>query len=293
MSPAQRLQHRDDSPLGFRGGLLVLERVLEIRPGAVQLFPPAGQSAERKQPLAQVVDQGDLGSKPACQRLDRLHRAGVGARVDGGHRFVGKPIGQPLGVTATGLGKRPVVLLVTGIGRRHRLRVAHQHDHLLAASTSSAFCLISSTTAGSRRVVVSPSWWPSAMSRSSRRMILPERVLGRSLTMITALGRAILPIFSPIQSRSSAASWSLGSYPDRSSTKQSGVWPVSGSGAAVAAASATAGCSTSADSSSIVESRCPDTFITSSIRPRSQKQPSSSTRAPSPAKYVSGPKRSK
>ena len=42
-------------------------------------------------------------------------------------------------------------------------------------------------------------------------MILPERVLGRSLTMITAFGRAILPIFSPIHSRSSAASSSLGS----------------------------------------------------------------------------------
>ena len=35
---------------------------------------------------------------------------------------------------------------------------------------------------------------------------------------------------------------------------------------------------------SIVEIRCPDTFITSSTRPRSQKSPSASTRAPSPAK---------
>jgi hypothetical protein len=46
MAPAQRRQHLVDSQLGFRGGLSVRERVPEIRPGAVQLFPPAGQSAE-------------------------------------------------------------------------------------------------------------------------------------------------------------------------------------------------------------------------------------------------------
>ena len=35
-------------------------------------------------------------------------------------------------------------------------------------------------TLGSASVVVSPSARPSAMSRSNRRMIFPERVLGRS-----------------------------------------------------------------------------------------------------------------
>jgi hypothetical protein len=44
------------------------------------------------------------------------------------------------------------------------------------------------------------------------------------------------------------------------------------------------GWSTSADSTSIVEMRWPETFITSSTRPSSQKSPSSSMRAPSPAK---------
>ncbi len=53
------------------------------------------------------------------------------------------------------------------------------------------------------------------------------------------------------------------------------------------AASATAWWSTRADSTSIVEMRWPETFITSSTRPSSQKSPSSSIRAPSPAKYVS------
>ena len=48
----------------------------------------------------------------------------------------------------------------------------------LTTSSSSA------TTSGSRSVVTSPSSRPSAMSRSSRRMILPERVFGRSSAQI-------------------------------------------------------------------------------------------------------------
>ena len=45
-------------------------------------------------------------------------------------------------------------------------------------SSYSIFSL--ATTAGSARVVVSPSALPSAISRSSRRMIFPERVFGKS-----------------------------------------------------------------------------------------------------------------
>jgi len=47
--------------------------------------------------------------------------------------------------------------------------------------------------------------------------------------------------------------------------------PVTGSGPPTTAASATAGCDTSALSISVVDSRWPDTFITSSTRPSSQK----------------------
>ena len=47
--------------------------------------------------------------------------------------------------------------------------------------------------------------------------------------------------------------------------------PVVASLAPTTAASATDGCDTSADSTSVVEMRCPDTFITSSTRPSSQK----------------------
>ena len=60
--------------------------------------------------------------------------------------------------------------------------------------------------------------------------------------------------------------------------------PVVASVAPTTAASATVGCDTSADSTSVVEIRWPDTFITSSTRPSSQMSPSASYFAPSPAK---------
>ena len=51
------------------------------------------------------------------------------------------------------------------------------------------------TTFGSASVVVSPSALPSAMSRSNRRMIFPERVFGRSAVKMMSSGLAIAPIF--------------------------------------------------------------------------------------------------
>jgi hypothetical protein len=60
---------------------------------------------------------------------------------------------------------------------------------LVARSSSSE------TTVGSARVVVSPSAPCSATSRSSRRMIFPERVVGSSGVKTMFAGRAILPIF--------------------------------------------------------------------------------------------------
>ena len=61
-------------------------------------------------------------------------------------------------------------------------------------------------------------------------------------------------------------------------------WPVVGSLAPTTAASATDGWPTSEDSTSVVEMRWPDTFMTSSTRPSSQMLPSASFLAPSPAK---------
>src|SRR5207302_10176352 len=62
-------------------------------------------------------------------------------------------------------------------------------------SFSSYWSLSRCTTAGSARVVVSPRARPSAMSLSSRRMILPLRVLGRSAENRMSSGRARAPIF--------------------------------------------------------------------------------------------------
>ena len=61
-------------------------------------------------------------------------------------------------------------------------------------------------------------------------------------------------------------------------------WPVAGSVAPTTAASATVGWETSADSTSVVEMLWPETSITSSTRPSSQKSPSASRLAPSPGK---------
>ena len=48
-------------------------------------------------------------------------------------------------------------------------------------------------------------------------------------------------------------------------------WPVSSSVWPITAASATFGCETIADSTSAVDIRCPETLITSSTRPITQK----------------------
>ncbi len=68
----------------------------------------------------------------------------------------------------------------------------------------------SSTTAASARVVVSPRLRPSATSRSRRRMILPDRVFGRSGVMKIAFGLAIAPISWATWSRSSSTVSSSG-----------------------------------------------------------------------------------
>ena len=76
----------------------------------------------------------------------------------------------------------------------------HARDDLSTLDQSSAACISltrsssCSVTAGSRSVVTSPSARPSAMSRRSLRMILPERVLGRSSAHMMRSGRANLPM---------------------------------------------------------------------------------------------------
>src|SRR6478672_4928020 len=69
-----------------------------------------------------------------------------------------------------------------------------------------------------------------------------------------------------------------------STTNATIAWPVFGSATGQTPASTTSGWVTSADSTSMVESRCPETLRVSSTRPRIQMSPSSSYLAPSPAR---------
>ncbi len=115
-------------------------------------------------------------------------------------------------------------------------------------------------------------------------MILPLLVFGSSKTTMIWRGFAIAPIslvtwLFRLCSRSLSAA-----TPPRRITKATIAWPVISSFAQTTAASAIDGCETRADSTSVVEIRCPETFITSSTLPRSQSAPSLSSFAPSPAK---------
>ena len=102
-------------------------------------------------------------------------------------------------------------------------------------------------------------------------MILPERVLGRSPAQMTRFGRAI---FEMRLATCSLISFWISSEPSRSPssvTKAQIAWPVSSSWIPITADSATFGWETIADSTSAVERRWPETFTTSSTRPRIQK----------------------
>src|SRR5207244_3344250 len=115
------------------------------------------------------------------------------------------------------------------------------------------------------RVVGSPAvCLPAAMSRGSRRMIFPLRVLGSASVKRMSSGRAKAPISLATCSRSTRLSSSLGVRLDSSVTKAAIAWPFSSSGRPTTAASATAGWLTSALSTSIVPRRWPATFTTSS-----------------------------
>src|SRR6266851_1313937 len=126
-----------------------------------------------------------------------------------------------------------------------------------------------------------------SMFRSGWRRKLPGRVFGSSGVNTMLAGAANFPITLPTWLRSSFIIEGEPSLPPFRVTNATIAWPVWASLRPATAASATAGWLTSALSTSIVEMRCPETFITSSMRPSSQKSPSSSMRAPSPTKYVS------
>jgi hypothetical protein len=102
-------------------------------------------------------------------------------------------------------------------------------------------------------------------------MILPDRVLGRSSVKMMSFGRLMAPILVATWPRSSWPTASDGSTPPLRVTKATIACPVVSSLAPTTAASATLGLSTSADSTSAVEIRWPEMFITSSTRPSTQR----------------------
>ena len=121
-------------------------------------------------------------------------------------------------------------------------------------------------------------------------MILPDRVLGSSATSRIWRGLAIGPISlatwlrSSVMNASASCARGRGHAPAHDDEGDDALAGHRDRSAPTTAASATDGCETSADSTSVVEMRWPDTFITSSTRPSSQRSPSSSFLAPSPAK---------
>src|SRR5262249_28053935 len=158
-----------------------------------------------------------------------------------------------------------------------------------ANSTHSSSSLSFASTEKSSSVVVSPLTSPLvASSLNRRRIILPDLVLGSVSENRMSSGRASAPISFATHWRNSSLSAGLGVDPDPTVTNAAIACPSPSSGLATTAASATFGWPTSADSTSIVLSRWPETLITSSTRPNTQKYPSSSRRAPSPVKYMPG-----
>src|SRR2546426_2933854 len=119
-------------------------------------------------------------------------------------------------------------------------------------------------------------------------MIFPLRVFGSFSVMYRSSGTAMDPISSRTCFWRSLLRASERFAPPFRTTYATRDCPFTGWGFPTTAASATFGWLTSADSTSIVPIRCPATLITSSIRPMSQRYPSSSTRAPSPVKYFPG-----
>ena len=115
-------------------------------------------------------------------------------------------------------------------------------------------------------------------------MIFPECVLGRSSLHSMRFGRASLPICCATCSRIWASISGVPSSSPWSVTNATIAWPVSSSDCATTAASATFSCATIADSTSAVERRCPETLITSSIRPTIHRYPSLSRIAASPTR---------
>ena len=93
-------------------------------------------------------------------------------------------------------------------------------------SSSAYVALMSSIEPSSSMVDVSPSGAPVKTALRSRRMILPLRVFGSLLTMMTASGVAIGPMVVRTCFMRSARSWSDGVNPLLRTTNATGTSPL-------------------------------------------------------------------
>src|SRR3990172_3519997 len=150
--------------------------------------PDAGRRLERAGPV-----EGCPGDGGQLHRLALVE--GVEEPSRDRHRALQPPF---VGQAVEAHGTRGAIARVAGLVARRRgrwgLLLPAQPERHPYSSALPVFSRIVSTTVASASVVVSPSVRPSAMSRRSRRMILPERVLGRSGTNIRNFGRAIGPM---------------------------------------------------------------------------------------------------
>src|SRR5215207_7428789 len=147
---------------------------------------------------------------------------------------------------------------------------------------------ISATAWGFSSADRSPGGSPIYAARITRLMTLALRVFGRSATNSLRSGRSGLPNRAATNAFSSPTSAGPGVASARSTQKQTSACPFSSSGIPIAAASTTAGCSTSTDSTSAGPTRLPAILIVSSERPRMYQRPSSSIDAQSPWTQTSG-----
>src|SRR5699024_5057853 len=136
-------------------------------------------------------------------------------------------------------------------------------------------------------VLKSPSGKSSSHAFNTRRIILPERVLGNFSLNSISRGAACAANPSLTNLRISSFNSSLSLNSGRRATNALIISPRTGSGLPMTPASATASCSTNFDSSSNGPTRSPAVMITSSTRPWNQEYPSSSLHDDSTETYQS------
>src|SRR5215475_11617890 len=234
-----------------------LRRQVRTRPSAPRSRPPSIAARARKQPLAPSAPGGCRGGARVCREVWRVPSRSRRVAVDQAFLHDPQPPRCDIAYSA------PNDLISS-----YSASVSSLGSSPLLTFSLCTWWRMPSTTSGLASVVTSPISAKLDTAAITRRMIFPDRVLGMSGTIHTCFGRAILPISVSIALVTLPAISSLATKPGLSETYISTARPRMSSMTGTAAASATSGTVSDADSSSLVPSRCPATLITSSTRPR-------------------------